>query len=100
MKDAGDRASIALVIGRNIAAARKRIGLSQERLGELTGLHRTEIGKLEKGDRIPRADTLFKLAVALRLDDPGPLFAGLSYTPPTPLKKGAWATRAAVEADR
>lgn len=81
------------MIGRNIRAHREQIGLSQERLGELTSLHRTEIGRLEKGGRVPRADTLFKLAVALELEDPGPLFAGLTYTPPSRLKKGTWGTR-------
>ena len=69
-------------------------------MGELTGMHRTEIGNLERGRRIPRADTLFKVAVALRLDDPGPLFVGLRWTPPDQLGKGTWEAGSVPEADQ
>lgn len=91
---------VAQVLGENIRRARRRACLSQEQLGDLAGLHRTEIGKLEKGDRIPRADTLFKIAESCNLDDPGPLFKGLIYTPPSRLKKGTWGVRAAGGWDR
>ena len=45
----------------NLRQARERSGLSQEEVGWLASLHRTEIGLLEKGARIPRIDTLAKL---------------------------------------
>jgi transcriptional regulator with XRE-family HTH domain len=38
---------------------------SQERLSEATGLHRTEIGKIEQGTVEPRLTTLFILADGL-----------------------------------
>ncbi|MDD3149206.1 MAG: helix-turn-helix transcriptional regulator [Candidatus Gastranaerophilales bacterium] len=38
------------IIGRRIAAERKKQGLSQEKLAELAGSHRTYIGLLERGE--------------------------------------------------
>lgn len=77
-------------IGHNLRSARLRVGLTQEQVGRAAGLDRTEIGKLEKGARIPRADTLFRLAVALRLEHPGSLFDGLHWTPPPTGQEGRW----------
>jgi transcriptional regulator with XRE-family HTH domain len=51
--------------GENILIARRRADLSQEELGFLASLHRTEIGQLERGIRLPRIDTVVKLAGAL-----------------------------------
>jgi transcriptional regulator with XRE-family HTH domain len=42
--------------GANLLAVREAAGLSQEELSFLSGLHRTEIGQLERGIRIPRID--------------------------------------------
>jgi len=46
----------------------------------MVGLHRTEIGMLERGVRLPRVDTLIKLAGALEVsvDD---LVEGIEWTP-------------------
>jgi transcriptional regulator with XRE-family HTH domain len=44
---------------------RKNQGLSQEKLAELTGLHRTYISDLECGRRNPSIITLVKLSQAL-----------------------------------
>ncbi len=41
--------------------------LSQEALGDECGLHRTEVGLLERGDREPRLGTLVKLARGLHI---------------------------------
>lgn len=51
--------------GENLFRARKAAGISQEELGFQTDLHRTEIGMLERGIRIPRLDTVLKLACTL-----------------------------------
>jgi transcriptional regulator with XRE-family HTH domain len=40
-------------LGENLIGARKAAGLSQEALSFEAGLHRTEIGMLERGIRIP-----------------------------------------------
>lgn len=63
--------AIAERFGRNLLRARRNAGLSQEVLAVLCSLHRTEIGYLEGGKRVPRLDTLLKLATALGvpLDD-------------------------------
>ena len=64
----------------NLVRARKRSGLSQEELGFRASLHRTEVGMLERGHRIPRIDTLVKLAGALEVP-PGDLLDGIDWTP-------------------
>ena len=60
---------------------RRRVaGLSQEQLGIRAGLHRTEIGLLERGARIPRIDTLVKLATGLDVAPSG-LLDGIAWEP-------------------
>lgn len=72
--------AIARRFGVNLAKARKRAGLSQEALAVLASLHRTEIGLLERGERLARIDTALKLAGAL--DVPfDELLAGIEWTP-------------------
>ena len=56
---------IARCFGENVLLSRRRADLSQEELGFMAALHRTEISQLERGLRIPRIDTLVKLAAAL-----------------------------------
>jgi transcriptional regulator with XRE-family HTH domain len=69
--------------GANLVQVRKRARLSQEQLGLLAGLHRTEIGMLERGIRLPRVDTLLKLAGGLEVE-PGELLAGMGWAPADP----------------
>ena len=45
-----------------------------------SSLHRTEIGLLERGARVPRIDTLIKVASALEVP-PGELLQGIDWTP-------------------
>lgn len=49
----------------NLRDARLRAGVSQERLGSLASLHRTEVSLLERGERDPRLSTIVRLARAL-----------------------------------
>jgi transcriptional regulator with XRE-family HTH domain len=49
----------------NLSRHREDAGLSQEELGLRASLHRTEISQLERGLRVPRIDTLVKLAASL-----------------------------------
>lgn len=51
--------------GDNLKRCRSDRGLSQEELGIRASLHRTEIGLLERGERIARIDTAIRLASAL-----------------------------------
>jgi transcriptional regulator with XRE-family HTH domain len=45
----------------------KRRGLSNRELGRQSGLSETEIRSIKKGDRIPKPETLEKLAHALAI---------------------------------
>jgi transcriptional regulator with XRE-family HTH domain len=49
----------------NLKERRRRANLSQEKLGEASSLHRTEIGLLEGSKRDPRLATIVKLARGL-----------------------------------
>ena len=64
----------------NLLILRRRAKLSQEDLGFRADLHRTEIGQLERGERLPRIDTLVKLAGALSVP-PGDLLMGIAWKP-------------------
>lgn len=55
------------VIGKNIRSYRQKAGLSQERLAELSGLHRTYVGAVERGERNISALNISKVANALRI---------------------------------
>lgn len=68
--------------GENLARCRKRSSLSQEELGFRASLNRTQIGILERGERLPRIDTLVKLAGALSVS-PGELLDGIDWRPGT-----------------
>lgn len=71
---------IATTFGRNLQRCRKLSGLSQEELAVGASLHRTEIGLLERGERLPRIDTVIKLAGALSVA-PSELIAGIDWSP-------------------
>lgn len=81
---------IAERFGRNLRKARRRAGFSQEELGRLTSLHRTHIGYMEMGKRLPRADNLIKLASALAVavDE---LLRGIEWIVTTPTRPGSFA---------
>ena len=71
---------VATQFGKNLYRCRKQSGLSQEDLAVGASLHRTEIGLLERGERLPRIDTAVKLAGALgvRVSE---LLADIRWTP-------------------
>ncbi|HEY6732075.1 MAG TPA: helix-turn-helix transcriptional regulator [Solirubrobacterales bacterium] len=73
---------VAIRFGRNLFRCRRRAAMSQEELGTLASLHRTEIGMLEQGTRLARVDTLMKLAGALSIS-PTELLEGIHWTPGT-----------------
>jgi len=72
--------TVARCFGENLRRCRKRADLSQEEVGLLSSLHRTEISLLERGTRIPRINTLIKLAAALGVPA-ATLLAGIEWGP-------------------
>jgi transcriptional regulator with XRE-family HTH domain len=71
---------VAVNFGNNLRYCRERAKLSQEDLGFAAGLHRTEISLLELGSRLPRIDTLVKLAGGLSIP-PEELLDGIGWQP-------------------
>ena len=61
----------------NLRRHRERAGLSQEALGEICDLHRTEISLLERCKRSPRLETIVVLAQGLKLGSVGELLDGI-----------------------
>lgn len=53
------------IVGQVLVEYRERKGLTQDVLSGLAGLDRTHYSKLERGQRIPTIDTLFKIGQAL-----------------------------------
>ena len=52
-------------IGEKIRKARKKTGLSQQDLSKQTGIHLTNLNRLEKGHSLPSIEALKKLVDAL-----------------------------------
>jgi transcriptional regulator with XRE-family HTH domain len=64
----------------NLRKARQKKGISQEELGYMCDLHRTEISLLERGGREPRMGTIVKLAGSLDTT-PDQLCEGVTWNP-------------------
>lgn len=82
-KERGERekrlgARIAEKVGPKVATRRDQIGLTQEELADLAGLHRTAISLLERGERAPRIVTLFVIAGVLGVA-PSDLLVGIYW---------------------
>jgi len=53
------------ILAENLRRIRLERGLSQEKLGELAGLHRTYVGSVERSERNVSIDSIERLARAL-----------------------------------
>jgi transcriptional regulator with XRE-family HTH domain len=51
----------------NVRAARSAAGMTQEAVSEASGIHVTEVSRIERGLRDPRISTMLRLAKALRV---------------------------------
>lgn len=71
-----DKGVVAAEFGANLRSARRCAHLPQEELAHRAGLHRTEISLLERGERVPRIDTVIALTGALSIT-PGSLLDGI-----------------------
>ena len=54
-----------LRFGKQVREERGKLGISQEELADLAGVHRTYIGGIERGERNPTLITIYKIAAAL-----------------------------------
>jgi transcriptional regulator with XRE-family HTH domain len=59
---------ICAVVGENVRGFRTLLDISQEQLAELCDVHRTYIGRLERGERSINTSTLVRIAKGLGLD--------------------------------
>lgn len=66
--------------GANLSRLREKSGITQEELSFRAGLHRTEIGLLERGGRVPKIDTAAKLAGSLGVTL-AVLLSGIEWSP-------------------
>jgi len=54
-------------LGTNLREARERLGLTQEQVAERSGVHATEVSRIEGGKRDPQVSTVIRLANALEV---------------------------------
>lgn len=66
--------------GANLGWFRGKAGLSQQALADRVGMQRVTVGELELGSRVPRLDTILKLAAGLDVS-PGELIAWIWWDP-------------------
>lgn len=55
------------VLAQNLREQRRRRGMTQQALAHASGIHASEISRIERGAREPRLSTLVRLARALRV---------------------------------
>ena len=60
-----DRDEVLKLFGASVGQRRRALGITQEGLAELTGLHRTYIDSVERGERNPTLTTLVAIAAGL-----------------------------------
>jgi transcriptional regulator with XRE-family HTH domain len=80
---------VAKKFGRNLWFHRRKVGLSQEELADRASVHRTAIGMLEKGARLPGVDTMIRLYTALSVP-PTQLLVGIEWIPATGHQEGVF----------
>ena len=66
--------------GARIRARRQRLGISQETLADLSAMHWTAVGRLERGLGNPTLAVILRIAAGLDID-PAELVAGLDAQP-------------------
>jgi transcriptional regulator with XRE-family HTH domain len=52
-------------LGENLRRARQHLGMTQEEVGHRSGVHPTEVSRIEAGKRDPRVSTVERLAKAV-----------------------------------
>ena len=78
-----NRETISSIIGERIRQFRTEQKLSQEELAFVSELHSAYIGKIERGEKCPTVETLYKIANGLKI----PLHKLLDISSGTEVKK-------------
>ena len=78
--------------GRNLLLARRQASLTQAEVARRADLHDSMISLMEAGKRLPRSDTLVKLAAALEVD-PCELLHGIEWVPGPSSRAGRFCLR-------
>lgn len=60
--------ALVAVFAANVRHRRLELGLSQEELAELAGVHRTYVGMLERGEKNVTIYNIERIAIALRVE--------------------------------
>ncbi len=68
--------AVVVAFGLRLRELRAEQGVSQDQLARKTGIHPTAIGRMERGGREPRLETILRLARGLGVR-PGKLVEGL-----------------------
>lgn len=63
-----EKLEILQLFAKNVRIHRERLGVSQEKLAELSDLHRTYIGSIERSEKIPSLISIVKIARALKIN--------------------------------
>jgi transcriptional regulator with XRE-family HTH domain len=92
------RYEVAVGFGANLRRCRRRTGLSQEGLSFRASVHRVAVGKMERGETLPRTDTLLRLAGGLGVP-PQELLEGLAWTPPPAPSWGSFRVASPLSSD-
>ncbi|GLF89587.1 transcriptional regulator [Bacillus safensis] len=72
---------VQLIISKNVRLLRDQKKLSLEKMAELTGVSKTMIGQIERGESTPTITTLWKIANGLKVS-----FSELIYAPQPEIK--------------
>lgn len=62
-----DRETISFLIGQRIQGLRKQQKMSQEELALLSDIHPAYLGRVERGEKCPTVQTLFKISQGLKV---------------------------------
>lgn len=75
----------------DVVRRRKELGITQERLAELAGMHQSQISRIENAEHDPRLSTIIKLAEALRMR------VDMRLVPIVEIDKTTWETLFTIE---
>jgi DNA-binding XRE family transcriptional regulator len=89
-------AELARHLGENLRRARRWAAMSQGEVARGAAVHRTEIGLLEAGQRVPGVETLVKVAQTMCIPE-ARLLEGVAWVPEIDGRRGAFLLSAPLD---